>query len=87
MAYSRKVVGQILKAKNVGETDYIKINEDVSLKKGDFLSLENKASKLASIKKGIESGKLTEELALKLTEQAERQPEFVRFDIVKVTKS
>lgn len=86
MSYSRKVIGQILKSKNVGETDYIKIDEDISLKKGDFLSLENKASKLASIQKGVESGKLSAEVAEKLTEQANRQPEFVRFSIVKVTK-
>lgn len=87
MAYSRKRIGQILKSKNPGEIDYIKIDEDITLKKGDFLSLENKASQLASIQKGIESGKLSEDLAAKLTEQAEKIPDFVRFHVVKVTKS
>lgn len=79
MAY--KTIGQVLKAKD-GGMDYIKINEDVVFKKGDTLSLQNKASKLASIQKGLASGKLTEELAAKLTEQAERQQDFVRFEIV-----
>ena len=86
MSYKRLKVGSILKAKDSSQPDYIKIDVDITLKKGDFLSLESKKSKLASLEKNIESGKLSGELADKIREGIEKTPEFIRFEIVKITK-
>ena len=77
-------VGSIMKGKE-NKGDYIKITEDVTLKKGDFLNLENKASKIASLNAAIESGKLSQEVGQKLLENAEKMPDFVRFEITKST--
>lgn len=82
----REKVGSILKSKNQGEPDYIQISKDIALKKGDYLSLESKSSKIKGIKAGLESGKLSEEFGNKLLEEAEKIPEFVRFEIIKVNK-
>lgn len=86
MAYKRKQIGSVLKSKDVSQPDYIKITEDIVLKKGDILNLESKKSKLASLDKNIENGKLSGDLADKIREVIEKMPDFVRFEIVKVTK-
>lgn len=91
MAYKRTKIGSVLKSKvEDGDTspkpDYIKIDTDVMLKKGDTLSLESKKSKLASLEKNIENGKLSGDLADKIREGIEKMPEFVRFEIIKVTR-
>lgn len=86
MGYKRFQIGSVLKSKDASQPDYIKINEDVTLKKGDILNLESKKSKLASLEKNIENGKLSGDLADKIREGIENMKEFVRFDIVKVTK-
>ena len=75
-------VGAIIKGRD-GKPDYIKVNEDVTLKKGEFLNLESKASKIASLTAAIENGKLSQEVGQKMLEQAEKLPEFVRFEITK----
>ena len=80
----RLKVGSVLKSKEAGQMDYIKIDADVILKKGDLLSLESKKSKIEGLKKAIESGKLTGEYADKLMAEAERIPDFVRFQIIKL---
>lgn len=86
MAYRRKEIGAVLKSKDATQPDYIKINEDVVLKKGDILNLESKKSKLASLEKNVENGKLSGDLADKIREGIEKMPDFIRFSIVKVTK-
>lgn len=86
MAYKRVQVGAVLKSKDPSQPDYIKINEDVTLKKGDILNLESKKSKLASLEKNVENGKLSGDLADKIREGIEKMPDFIRFEIVKVTK-
>lgn len=77
-------VGSVLKSKEAGQMDYIKIDADVILKKGDTLRLESKKSKIEGLKKAIDAGKLSGEVADKLLEQAEKMPEFVRFEIIKL---
>jgi uncharacterized Zn finger protein len=86
MAYKRIQVGSVLKSKDSSQPDYIKIENDVVLKKGDILNLESKKSKLAQLEKNVEAGKLSEETAAKIREGIEKTPDFVRFSIVKVTK-
>ena len=86
MAYKRLKIGSVLKSKDVSQPDYIKIDVDVVLKKGDSLSLESKKSKLASIEKAVENNKLSEEVAEKMRGFAEKIPDFVRFEIVQITR-
>lgn len=86
MAYKRVKVGSVLKSKDTTQPDYIKIDNDVTLKKGDILNLESKKSKLVQLEKNIEAGKLSGDLADKIREGIEKMPDFVRFEIVKVTK-
>lgn len=84
--YKRKEIGAVLKSKDASQPDYIKINEDIVLKKGDTLSLESKKSRLAGLEKNVENGKLSGEVADKIRENIEKMPDFIRFNIVKVTK-
>lgn len=77
-------VGAIYKGKE-GKGDYIQIKEDITLKKGEYLNLESKASKIASLTAAIENGKLSADVGQKMLEQAERTPEFIRFEITKST--
>lgn len=86
MAYKRTKVGSILKSKDTTQPDYFKIDNDISLKKGDILNLESKKSKLASLEKNVENGKLGGDLAEKIKGDIEKMPDFVRFEVIKVTK-
>lgn len=85
-SYKRLKVGSVLKSKDASQPAYIKIDTEVSLKKGDILNLESKKSKLASLEKNIENGKLSGDLADKIREGIDKMPDFVLFEIVKVTK-
>lgn len=86
MAYKRIQVGSVLKAKDPTQQDYIKIDNDVTLKKGDILNLESKKSRLAQLEKNVENGKVDPSVADKIREGIEKTPDFIRFSIVKVTK-
>jgi hypothetical protein len=85
MAYKRTVIGSIVKGKD-GKPDYIKMSADVTLKQGDFLNLESKASQLKGLEAAVANGKLSGEIAETIKERLEKIPEFVRFQIVKVNK-
>lgn len=86
MSYKRIEVGAVLKSKDASQPDYIKINTDIVLKKGDTLSLESKKSRLASLETNVQNGKLSGEVADKIRETIEKTPEFIRFQIVKLIK-
>lgn len=77
-------VGAIIKGKD-NKGDYIKISEDITLKKGEYLNLESKASKIASLTAAIENGKLSQEVGEKMLANVEKEPDFVRFSITKST--
>lgn len=81
----RLKVGSILKGKD-GKPDYIKIDADVSLKKGEFLELENAKTMSAKADELEASGKISPEIAEKIRERAEKIPAFVRFEITLVRK-
>ena len=84
--YTRRTVGSVIKAKEPGKSDYIKIKDDVTFKRGDTLQLESAQSQLASLESAVQSGKLSGELAEKIRERIQKIPDFVRFDIVQVSK-
>lgn len=92
---ARKNIGSVLKTKdeylrykdekgNLIKEFYISINEDVNLKKGDKIYLENKTYKLASLEANRE--KMSAEVYEKALERIQNMKEFVAFDLVRVTK-
>ncbi len=63
---------------------YIKITEDVTLRAGDFLNMENKQVKLASLEANRD--KMSGEVYSKALERIEKMPDFVQFELIRVTK-
>lgn len=63
---------------------YIKITEDINLKKGDFLNLENKKVKLASLEANRD--KMSTEVYEAALERIEKMPDFVQFELIRVTR-
>lgn len=83
--YKRMVVGDVVKGKE-GKPDYIKVSNDVVLKKGDFLNLESKSMQLKNIKQAVKDGKLSSDVAEGIMEKINKIPDFVRFNIVKIER-
>jgi len=80
--YKRTVVGSVIKSKDAGRPDYVKIKDQVTLKSGQILKLESKKSRLDSVAQAVKSGKMSEDMAAKVREAIEKTPEWVRFDLV-----
>ena len=78
----RTIVGQILKGKD-GKSDYIKVDADITLTKGEFLELENASTIRRRAEELLEQGKIDEKFADVLRESADKIPSFVRFRIIK----
>ena len=80
----RSVVGSVCKSKDAGKPDYIKVRDDLTLRKGQILRLESKKFQLDSLQGAVTAGKLSGELAEKIRERIEKIPDWVRFEIVAV---
>lgn len=80
----RSVVGSVCKSKDTGKPDYIKVRDDMSLRKGQILRLESKKYQLDSLQNAVSAGKLSSELGEKIRERIEKIPDWVRFEIVAV---
>ena len=63
---------------------YIKITEDVNLKKGDFVNLENKALKLASLE--ANKDRMSAETYESALERINKMPDFVQFELIRNTR-
>jgi hypothetical protein len=74
-------VGSVLRSKDNPKNYYIKMDQDVSLKKGETLSLQSKEEQLERLESSLSSGKLTEDLAVKIRERLEKIPEWVKYEI------
>ena len=91
MAKKYREIGSVVKSK-VGEDgkptggDYIKIREDVVLKKGQILKLESKDDQLRKLNQSIANGKVSESLGATIKERLDQFPSFVRFSIIAVTE-
>lgn len=62
----------------------LKIDQDITLKAGSYLNLENKAFKLASLESFKE--KMSEENYEKALERINKMPDFVFFEVLQVEK-
>lgn len=80
----RSVVGSVCKSKDAGKPDYIKVRDDMTLRKGQILRLESKKYQLESLQGAVAAGKLSNELGEKIRERIEKIPDWVRFEIVAV---
>lgn len=85
--FKRRNVGSVIKSSDPDKSNYIKVNEDINLRKGQFLSVESKKFQLSSLEKAIKAGKLSEEAGLKARARIEKIPDFVLGDIILVEKS
>ena len=78
----RVIVGSIIKNKDNTKPDYIKMDKDVVLKKGQYLNLESKKLQIEKLEAAGKAGKLSEDLVEKMKANLEKIPDFVRFQIV-----
>ena len=85
--YSRTVVGSIVKSKDTTKPDYVTVANDIVLKKGQYLNLESKTFQLSGIDKAVADGKMSAEIGTAAKERINKIPDFVRFQIVQVTKN
>lgn len=96
--YSRKTVGSVFKSKEAGDPDYIKLRGDtgedlikalasMDRTKGLSLRLESKKFQLESLDEAVAAGKLPAETGDKVRERINKIPDYVRFEIVLLTKN
>lgn len=83
--YKRLVVGSVLRSKEEGKPNYIKLKENVAA--GTTLSVESKKVQLDNLERAIGEGKLSEELGAKRREQISRMPDWVVADLVQLIKN
>ncbi len=92
MAKKKLVLGSVLKTKEAGKPDYIKLDAYhanvlakalASLPAGGslMLNLESKAAQLKNLEEGVSSGRLKAESADKMRPFIEKIPDFVRFQV------
>lgn len=85
MGWKTTVHGEVLKSKDDPSKSYIKVNEP--MEKGQTYNLESAADQIESIKNNMANGKLDEKFGNELLEKAQATPDFVRFKIIKRTKT
>lgn len=78
----RVVVGSVVKSKDAKYAPYLKVKQSVTLKEGEYLTLESKKFQLASLEEAEKSGRLSGELVAKMRERIEKTPDFVIGDLV-----
>lgn len=79
MAFKR-TLGSVVKGRD-GKPDYIKMKDDVVLKKDQILNLESAKSQMESLQKAVAAGKLSAETGEKIKDRISKIPEWVRFEI------
>lgn len=84
--YKRTVVGSVIASKKDDKSFYIKVNGDHVLKSGQYLNLETKAGQLASLESAVAAGKLTGDAEKGARERISKIPDFVKFQVVAVSK-
>ena len=77
----RRTIGSVNKAKE-GNSRYIKISEDITLKKGQYVNLESPSDQIAGLQQAMQEGKLSEDYALKQIERLRKTPDFVSFHLI-----
>lgn len=76
-----RTIGSVVKSKDPTKGDYIKINEDVTLRKGDILNLESKKAVQDRLESLKAAGRLKPESEEKLQKYINNWKDFVRFEV------
>jgi hypothetical protein len=84
--FKRTVIGSVVKNKDPKKPDYIKVNGAHTLTDGQYLNLESKKNQLESLEVAIAGGKISGDNAEKAKERINKIPDFVRFQVVAVSK-
>ena len=82
----RRVVGSVLKSQKNPKEFYIKFRDDLVVKKGDVLRLESKKQQIESLEAAVAANKLSGELSAQIRARIDRIPEFVAFELIKLTR-
>lgn len=83
--YKRTSIGSICKGKD-GKPDYLKVYGNHVLKDGQFFNLESKATQLAGLNSPAAVEKIQPDVRAKLIERVNNIPDYVRFEVVSLTK-
>jgi DNA-binding MurR/RpiR family transcriptional regulator len=89
-SWKRNQIGKIVKKSDdklrfAGVKEFsLKIEQDITLKAGTYLNLENKAFKLASLEANRE--KMSPENYEKAVERINKMPDYVFFEVIKLDK-
>lgn len=88
--FKRMVVGSVLKSKTEGDPPYIKVNgnlkEDLVLKPGSYLKLENAKFQMKSLQKAMSEDKISADMGKEIQARIEKIPEWVLFEVILVEK-
>lgn len=84
--WKRTMVGEVKASPEDAKSFYIKFVTDAVFKAGDTVSLQSKQQQLDSATEAFNEGKLSEELLGKITERVNNIPEFVKFQVIKLSK-
>ena len=86
MAKKRIVIGSLCKEtdekREKGYPNYIKIRDDINLKKGEFIRAESKAFQLQSLEGAVAAGKLSGDVVDKIKERIEKIPDWVIAELI-----
>ena len=84
--WKRTMVGEVKTSPDDPKSFYIKFVADAIFKAGDTVSLQSKQQQIDSATDAFNNGKLSEELLTKITERVNNIPEFVKFQVIKLSK-
>lgn len=85
--WKRTNVGSVCKDSKDKTKSYIKFSRDVEFKKGDIINLESADEQMASLQEAVVGGKISEDFAQKIKERIEKIPDWVRFELVHISKN
>ena len=86
--WKREKLGSVLVDKNDDKKFYIKFNKNVSFNEGECINLESKKQQIASLDEAVSSGRMKNlEMAAEIKERLENIPDFVKFEMIKVSRN
>lgn len=86
MATKKVIVASVLKGQD-GKPNYLKVDNDVVLKKGQFLNMQTTKQERESLEANISNGKIKADMGKILLEKLEKRPDFVLANIYFLDKT
>lgn len=83
MAKKKRIkLGNVVKSKDATKPNYLQVQQDITLKKGQYINFESKKYQIESLNAAIAAGRLSEEIGTKMLANIEKQPEWVLVEAV-----